>query len=134
MITINKLLPCVQQRPYTLSCEGDGESELHVCVSAHVCSVSLAGCSWPLGSSGGCCFALLHTVFLLGILHCVTLTTGTLLEDKNICSLPLAQVRVSEVEPDFSKQVASNERQTLSLYELAIERGEKTCEISTVWG
>lgn len=59
------------------------------------------------------------------------LTTGTLLEDKNISSLPLAQVCASEVETDFSKQVASNERHT---HELAIERGEKTSEISTVWG
>lgn len=41
---------------------------------------------------------------------------------------------VSEVESDFSKQVASNERHTLSIHELAIERGEKTSEISTVWG
>lgn len=41
---------------------------------------------------------------------------------------------MSEVETDFSKQVASNERHTLSLHELAIERGEKTSEISTVWG
>lgn len=41
---------------------------------------------------------------------------------------------VCEVETDFSKQVASNERHTLSLHELAIERGEKTSEISTVWG
>lgn len=41
---------------------------------------------------------------------------------------------VNEVESDFSKQVASNERHTLSIHELAIERGEKTSEISTVWG
>lgn len=41
---------------------------------------------------------------------------------------------MSEVETDFSKQVVSNERHTLSLHELAIERGEKTSEISTVWG
>lgn len=41
---------------------------------------------------------------------------------------------VSEVDTDFSKQVASNKRLALSLHELAIERGEKTSEISTVWG
>lgn len=41
---------------------------------------------------------------------------------------------VSEVKTDFSKQVVSNERHTLSLHELPIERGEKTSEISTVWG
>lgn len=106
---------------------------MHAHAYVHMC-ISLAGCSWPLGSWGGCSFAPLLTVFPSVALWCVTLTTGTLLEDKNISSLPLAQVCASEVETDFSKQVASNERHTLSIRELAIERGQKTSGISTVWG
>lgn len=136
MITINKLLPCVhRENPKhcpVMEMEHQGCVWMHVHAYVHMC-ISLAGCSWPLGSWGGCSFAPLLTVFPSVALWCVTLTTGTLLEDKNISSLPLAQVCASEVETDFSKQVASNERHTLSIRELAIERGQKTSGISTVW-
>lgn len=54
---------------------------------------------------------------------------------QNISSLPLTQVCVSEVETDFSKQVASNERQHSKLPRIGNREGrEKTSETSTVWG